>query len=73
MEIKQSEHANEMAGLKGAINELRQNNEDLERQLYQKDQEYRDIENEVDRYKQIMGKNNNDVDHYQKIIDDLTE
>ena len=41
--------------------------------MYQKDQEYRDIENEVDRYKQIMGKNNNDVEHYQKIIDDLTE
>lgn len=64
MEIERSKHANEIAGLKGAIEDLKNNNEDLERQLYQKDQEFRDIEIELDRYKQIMGKNNNDVEHY---------
>ena len=61
----------EVQNLKRVIEDLRNHNEDLDRQLYQRNDELKMMEKDADRWQDIMGKNNNDIDHYKEIIEDL--
>lgn len=59
--------------MRQVIDDVRYQNEELERQLRQKQDDLAQAEHDLDRYKQIHGKTTNDVEHYLKIIEDLEE